>query len=344
MVAELVALGARCKARLRCALWHHERREPKGPVIVESGRARVGDTSASEALFEEIERVAGLWATEAGERLAAQARGSLHIEYKGNGTSNPVSEADREAEEFLYQAISHRFPDHGVIGEEGRDPGLERTPFIWVVDPLDGTTNYLNGLSLWCVSVGVLWYGAPVVGAVYAPLGPDGGPALFLCRKGHGATLNGRAVHVDPSTELRPSRLAALPSVYDEQIARRKEARNRGEVRTLGTIALELALTACGVLQYSAFWVPSIWDVAAGIPLILEAGGCVLRREERGRPWQEFRSFEAPLGQGLRTWRSAVLGANPTLASDLAERVQAGREPFAPPPRADTAQAAREQY
>jgi len=69
------------------------------------------------SLFKEIEACAGKWAIEAGERLAARARGSLHIEYKGNGTSNPVSEADREAEEFLFREISHRFPDECVIGE-----------------------------------------------------------------------------------------------------------------------------------------------------------------------------------------------------------------------------------
>ena len=131
------------------------------------------------SLFAEIEAHAGWLARETGERLAARARGSLHVEYKHNSKSNPVSEADREAEEFLYRAIVDRFPDHSVIGEEGRDPGPERTPFVWVIDPLDGTTNYLNGLSLWCVSIGVLWYGAPVAGAIYSPVGPDGTPALF---------------------------------------------------------------------------------------------------------------------------------------------------------------------
>src|SRR5215472_2693845 len=90
------------------------------------------------ALFGEIERCAGAWATEAGEHLSAQVRGGLHIEYKGNNSTQPVSEADREAEEFLYQAVHRRFADHSVIGEEGRDPGLERTPFVWVIDPLDG--------------------------------------------------------------------------------------------------------------------------------------------------------------------------------------------------------------
>ncbi|MHB8576928.1 MAG: inositol monophosphatase family protein [Dehalococcoidia bacterium] len=287
-------------------------------------------TDADASLFEEIEACAGRWATEAGEHLAAHARGSLHIEYKGNGTANPVSEADREAEEYLYRSVTERFPGHAVIGEEGRDPGPDGAPFVWVVDPLDGTTNYLNGLALWCVSVGVLWHGVPVAGAIWAPLGIDGRPALFLSRKGGGATVNGRPMHVSATIEPPPSRLAALPASYQNEIGKRKEYRARGEPRTLGTIALELALTACGALQFSAFWIPRIWDVAAGVSLILESGGGILRRETREQPWQPFRAFEAPPGLGLRKWQGAIIAANPELATSLAERVQGGSNVLAP--------------
>jgi len=213
------------------------------------------------SLFKEIEACAGKWAIEAGERLAARARGSLHIEYKGNGTSNPVSEADREAEEFLFREISHRFPDECVIGEEGRDPGPDRTPIVWVIDPLDGTTNYLNGLSLWCVSIGVLWYGVPIAGAIYTPLGPDGGPALFTARKAGGARMNGQPISVDADPCLHPARLSHLPAAYQSEIERRREIRGRKDVRTLGSIALELALTSCGALPFVAFWIPRLWDV-----------------------------------------------------------------------------------
>src|SRR5712692_10475969 len=287
-------------------------------------------TSADSSLIGEIETWAGRWATEAGERLSAQARSSLHVEYKDSGTANPVSEADREAEEFLYAEITRRFPDHLVIGEEGRDPGPRGAPFVWVVDPLDGTSNYLNGLSTWCVSVGVLWYGAPVVGAIWAPLGPDGGPTLFLSRRGGGTKMNGRPVHVNESIEIPSSRLACLPADYQEQLAGRKAYRAKGDPRTLGSIALELALTACGALQFCAFWVPRIWDVAAGVSLVLEAGGTVLRRPARDQPWHPFRTFEAPPGLGLRKWQGGIIAANPILAGALVERLEAGRDLLAP--------------
>jgi fructose-1,6-bisphosphatase/inositol monophosphatase family enzyme len=140
-------------------------------------------------------------------------------------------------------------------------------------------------------------------------------------------------VGVDAEPELRPARLAALSEAYQEQVARRREMRNRGDVRTLGTIALELALTACGVLQFSAFWMPRIWDVAAGVSLIKEAGGTVLRREERGQPWAELHNFEAPPALGLRKWRGSIIGANPQVAAEVERRVQDGRDPFAPAPR-----------
>jgi myo-inositol-1(or 4)-monophosphatase len=280
------------------------------------------------SLFKEIEACAGKWAIEAGERLAARARGSLHIEYKGNGTSNPVSEADREAEEFLFREISHRFPDECVIGEEGRDPGPDRTPVVWVIDPLDGTTNYLNGLSLWCVSIGVLWYGVPIAGAIYTPLGPDGGPALFTARKAGGARMNGQPISVDADPCLHPARLSHLPAAYQSEIERRREIRGRKDVRTLGSIALELALTSCGALPFVAFWIPRLWDVAAGVSLILESNGVVLRRGERDQPWTPLYAFEAPQDLGLRKWHGSIVAANPVLSREVANRIQAGRDPF----------------
>ncbi len=283
------------------------------------------------SLFQEIETCAGRWATEAGERLSAHARDSLHIEYKGNVKSNPVSEADREAEEFLYRAVSHRFPDHSVIGEEGRDPGPDRTPIVWVIDPLDGTTNYLNGLNLWCVSIGVLWYGVPIAGAIYAPLGPEGGPSLFTARKGGGAHRDGKPISVDPDPSLHPSRLSGLPPVYADQIERRRQLRGaQKEVRTLGSIALELALTSCGALQFSAFWIPRIWDVAAGVSLILEGSGAVVRRDARDTPWLPLMAFEAPSERGLRKWHGSIVAANQGLSQEIACGIQAGRDPFAP--------------
>jgi myo-inositol-1(or 4)-monophosphatase len=293
-------------------------------VATETADANVADIS----LFREVEACAGKWATEAGELLAQRARDLLHIEYKGGGRNNPVSEADREAEDYLYHQVMRHFPDHRVIGEEGRDPGPEGAPIVWVIDPLDGTTNYLNGLSLWCVSIGVLWHGVPVAGAIWTPLGLGEEPALFSARRNGAARVNGHPMHVDPERELRPSRLAALSGQYQEQIVRRGEARGRTEVRTLGSIALELALTSCGALQFSTFWNPRIWDVVAGVCLCAEAGGQTVRRAPGSSDWPPLRAFEAPPGLGLRKWNGAILTANPSLAGDLGGRVQAGQEPF----------------
>lgn len=224
-----------------------------------------------------------------------------------------------------------RFPGHAVLGEEGQDPPTWDAPIVWVIDPLDGTTNYLNGLSTWCVSIGVLWYGVPVVGAIYAPLGLGDGPALFLSRKGAGTQVNGRLVTVDSATELRPSRLAGLPKPFYDQVAARRTYRGSDRpTRTLGSIALELALTSCGALQYAAFWVPKIWDIAAGLSLVSEAGGTVMRAESRSGPWRPFHSFESPTGEGLRNWRGSILAAHPALAVVLAKRVAAGDDILTP--------------
>lgn len=293
-------------------------------------------------MFREVEACAGKWASDAGELLAARARNALHIEYKDSTHNNPVSEADREAEDFLYHMVLRHFPDHRVIGEEGRDPGPDGAPIVWVIDPLDGTTNYLNGLALWCVSIGVLWHGVPVAGAIWAPLGAGGEPALFSARRGGGTRVNGHAAHVDSQAELRPSRLADLEGPYQREIVRRGEARGRSEVRTLGSIALELALTACGALQFSAFWNPRIWDVAAGVCLVDEGGGDTLHRVAAGQPWAHLHAFEPPPSLGLRKWKGAILAANPPLARGLAARVQGGQPPFGNNPPPDNSAAARD--
>ncbi|MGH2603431.1 MAG: inositol monophosphatase family protein, partial [Dehalococcoidia bacterium] len=129
------------------------------------------DTTPDAALFAEIEEAASGWAHEAGQLLLARFRTALTVEYKSKGRQDPVTEADRESERFLHQAIHARFPEHGVLGEEGAE-AAQGAPFVWVLDPLDGTTNYINGLPLWCVSVGVLWRGRPVAAAIFTPSGP----------------------------------------------------------------------------------------------------------------------------------------------------------------------------
>lgn len=291
--------------------------------------ATVPDVLSPDALAP-IEASAAELAREAGALLLSRFRTRLSIEYKSAGHQDPVTEADREAERFLRESILRRFPGHGVLGEEGSEPAAGDA-FVWVVDPLDGTTNFINGLPLWAVSVGVLWHGRPVAGAIFTPAGPGAEPATVHARLGGGAFLNGQPVMVASEPEPTRKRLATLPAHYWKDLSFRSRGPGQlGEARTLGSVALELALIGAGALQYGIFWGPKIWDVAAGVSIVREAGGVALLRTGRSRPWVDLHAFDAGRLKGseqatLRGWHgSIVAGASPAarlVAEDIRTRL-----------------------
>lgn len=278
-----------------------------------------------------IEAAAAEFAAGAGALLLERFRTKLMIRYKGQGHENPVTDADHAAEAYLRHAIHARFPDHGVLGEEGSEPP-RHAPWVWVVDPLDGTANFINGLPLWSVSVGVLWYGRPVVGAIFTPAGPTATHVVVRARMGGGAFLNDAPIRVMPEPEPTRQRLASLPAHYWQDLRFRKRGPTRlGEARTLGSIALELALIAAGTLQYGIFWGPRIWDVAAGVAIVREAGGIALSRRRIGQPWLDLYAFDPGREQrgaapSLRGWKGSIIAGSPPatrlIAADIRGRIR----------------------
>ena len=185
----------------------------------------------------------------------------IEVQYKDKAQQDPVSQADRGSEDHLRKAIADRFPDHAILGEEGQDAGPSGAEFTWVLDPLDGTTNFINGLPLFGVSVGVLRWGHPAAGAIWTPVTPGGSPGVFSARAGGGARLDGEALSVEGRAAhglpQLPHRLAAVPGNFGAflTLAARPGLRS-GDPRTLGSIAYESALVAAGVLQSAIFWGP----------------------------------------------------------------------------------------
>jgi fructose-1,6-bisphosphatase/inositol monophosphatase family enzyme len=128
--------------------------------------------------------------------------------------------------------------------------------------------------------VGVLWRNRPVVGAIFTPSGPAATPVTFHARAGGGAAMGGTPMRVADEPEPTKARLSGLPGHYWQDMRfRRRKPPGLGETRTLGSTALELALIGAGVLQYGIFWSPKIWDVAAGVLLVREAGGEIACRD-----------------------------------------------------------------
>jgi len=189
-----------------------------------------------------------------------------------------VTEADKKAESIILDIIARHCPDHAILAEESGYLGDQTAnPYLWAIDPLDGTTNYAHGYPVACVSVGLMIAGIPQVGAIYNPFRQE----LFRGAKGLGATLNRRPIRVSQTTSLEKSLLVS-GFAYDR---RETLDNNYAEfchlthltqgVRRSGSAALDLADVACGRLE--GYWERGIkaWDIVAGVVILEEAGGMV---------------------------------------------------------------------
>ena len=214
-------------------------------------------------------------AKSAGSTIRRMSNQQSVVDFKQ--TRDMVTNVDRAAEQIIIDIIQAKFPQHSILAEERGEIHQPDSDFEWIIDPLDGTTNFVHRFPAYCVSVGVAYRGEMVVGAIYDPLRDE----LFCAKKGSGAFLNGRAIHVSDTNELGKSLLATgFPYINDElfELNMRIWVNLYGQtqgLRRAGSAALDLANVACGRLD--GFWEFSLkqWDMAAGTLLIQEAGGVV---------------------------------------------------------------------
>jgi myo-inositol-1(or 4)-monophosphatase len=202
--------------------------------------------------------------------------GQLQVSVKGPGDF--VSAADRKAEKTLFEELSKARPGYGFVMEEsGRVEGGDKAN-TWIIDPLDGTTNFLHGLPIFAISVALEREGQLIAGLVYNPADDE----MFVAERGQGAWLNNRRLRVAARRDLADSLVAtgiphlgkakAHPRFKQELSAVMARV---GNVRRLGAAALDLAYVAAG--RYDAYWERDLqtWDMAAGLVLVREAGGFV---------------------------------------------------------------------
>lgn len=188
-----------------------------------------------------------------------------------------VTEADKAADQAIVSEIQKHFPHHQILTEETGSHGDKESDYLWVIDPLDGTTNYTHNFPFVAISIAVLKKGIPQVGIVYNPILNE----LYQAEKGKGAYLNKKLIHVSQVSSLEKS-LLVTGFAYDRQ---ETEDNNFAEfchltnccqgVRRIGSAALDLAFVARGILD--GYWERGIkpWDIAAGALLVEEAGGAV---------------------------------------------------------------------
>ncbi|MGQ0620261.1 MAG: inositol monophosphatase family protein [Panacagrimonas sp.] len=196
----------------------------------------------------------------------------LQVEKKGR--NDFVTQVDRGAESEIIKTIHKAYPQHAILGEEGGQIGDNEV--MWIVDPLDGTTNFLHGFPHFAVSIGISVKGRLEHGVIYAPCTQD----LYIASRGAGATLNNRKLRVSGCKDMDQALIGTGVPIravnLDAYIPMlRNVVANTAGVRRAGSAALDLAYVAAGRLD--AFWELNLkpWDIAAGIVLVQEAGGMV---------------------------------------------------------------------
>lgn len=229
---------------------------------------------------------------------------TLAIESKGR--SDFVTEVDRRAETEIIHILRGAYPDHGIMAEEsGSQPGDQ---YVWIIDPLDGTTNFLHGYPQFAVSIALQNKGKLEQAVVFDPLRNE----LFTASRGQGAQLNDRRIRVSRTTEMQyallgtgfPFRSKKFLDVWIETF--RALMIDTSGVRRAGSAALDLAHVACG--RFDGFWEFGlhVWDMAAGCLLIEEAGG----------------RLGDPLGGQNHLQSGDIVSGNPKIYAEMLKRIQ----------------------
>ena len=217
-------------------------------------------------------------ARRAGNIITRGARDLDLLTVTAKGPKDFVSEVDRAAEAAIVETLHATYPDHGILAEEGTGRGHNPdSEHVWIIDPLDGTTNFLHGFPQYCVSIALAHKGVVTQGVIYDPVRND----LFTATRGRGAFLNDRRIRVSRRAHLRecligtgfPFRDGSFLDTYLQMM--KTMIQQTAGLRRPGAAALDLAYVAAGF--YDGFFEIGLnpWDVAAGSLLVLEAGGLI---------------------------------------------------------------------
>ena len=271
----------------------------------------LAQAAAFEATAQRLAQAAGL-------RIAAAVNGELTVQFKDTrpewaANSNPVSQVDQSVERFIREELSRAHPADAIIGEEQPSSGPPGAATCWVIDPVDGTCNFINGVPLYACSIGVLHEGWPVAGAIWCASTHAVGPGVYHAHAGGPLCFNGR-----PLARRKPGNWRGLAADH----GRTSRYAAHWDHRVLGTAAVEFAWVACGVLRLAHLPRPGLWDAAAGL-VLLQAAGCSALTWEQGR-WEPLLRFKPPPGKRaekhLAAWQQPVLiGGAADLAAAMAE-------------------------
>ncbi len=250
---------------------------------------------------------------------AARVAGTLlkekvgKVGFREKKRADLVTEADTQAQETIRAIIGRSFPDHEFLGEESLGASAdsfrgERGKFCWIVDPLDGTTNFVHQVPFFCTSIALAHGGELLCGVIYNPITEE----FFSAEQGNGAFLNGRRLHVSDVEEPRNSLVAVgfptnTQSDSEDLRAFLKAVPIAQAIRRTGSTALNLAYVAAG--RFDAMWgfSTNAWDIAAGILLLREAGGIALSPDGGPVSLEQPRFLCAANETLLKRWKEILI-------------------------------------
>ncbi len=248
---------------------------------------------------------AGSIARSAGELILTLSSKERQISYKSG--RDMVTEVDQASEHYIVSEIHRLYPEHEILAEEGSGSSSHTSPYKWIIDPLDGTTNFVHGLPIFAVSIGIQFEDELFVAAVYDPHRQE----LFTAGRGQGAFLNGESIFVSQTHELSKSLLATGFSYFNDDYFKLNMelwasiyGKTQG-LRRAGSAAIDLAWLACGRLD--GLWEFSLkpWDIAAGALLVTEAGGQV----------------SGPQGEVINLTAGHIIAANPSIHPHIIKEI-----------------------
>jgi myo-inositol-1(or 4)-monophosphatase len=216
-------------------------------------------------------------AREAGEIITYNASKIDQLNIEQKGINDFVSEVDKKAEEQIIYLLKKAYPDHSILGEESGEHTVQGSDYEWIIDPLDGTTNYLYGIPHYAVSIALRHKGRLKVGVVYDPIKDE----MFSAARGEGARVNNRRLRVSGRKSMHNALLTTgfpyKPSQNLPLFIKTLEALipDTAGIRRPGSAALDLAYVAAG--RFDGFWEFKLnaWDIAAGVLIVQEAGGLI---------------------------------------------------------------------
>ncbi|GAA0350552.1 inositol monophosphatase family protein [Bacillus horti] len=256
------------------------------------------------AIFEHAKE----WTLEAGRQLRETLQDQIVVEYK-TSAADLVTEKDKAIEQFFVERINEFYPKHFILGEEGIASGQEFQPekeTVWIIDPIDGTTNFVHQKKDFSISIGIFVKGTPMIGIIYDPIQDE----CFYAQKGEGAYHNGKKLPLLSETTVEESVLGinalwlTSNEIFDH--ARFQSlVRHARAVRSVGSAALELAYVACGRFDGSVSLRLSPWDYAGGVAILEEVGAKVTTIDNQ------------PLSISAK--RTTVFAASPKLHQEIME-------------------------